>query len=116
MWIASKYGWFSIVKKADGFHIRARRRGDLVNLSKLFDPQGMRPSRPEIVRSYPGSDYPWRMITPQYWVVEQMVSLMVDQIDYPNFKEVIHTTPDQAHKGAGYGQMWAIAKRWEDGQ
>ena len=34
MWIASKYGFFSIVKKKEGFHVRGRSLKDLKNLKK----------------------------------------------------------------------------------
>ena len=35
MWVASRHGWFSIVVKTDGtYHVRARRREDLVRLAE----------------------------------------------------------------------------------
>ena len=37
MWIASKFGWFSIVKKTDGWHVRARVRQDLETLIRVGD-------------------------------------------------------------------------------
>lgn len=116
MWVASKYGWFSIVDKGDGIHVRARRRQDLVDLAaavwdvwKTVHPQEI----PTVQTSYPGSDYPWRMIVnaPQLRLI---MGTLAASVDYPNFKAMIHDTPHQAHKGAGYGKMWAIAKQWEE--
>ena len=34
MWIASKYGFYSIIRKDDGFHVRGRLKGDLKNLKE----------------------------------------------------------------------------------
>jgi hypothetical protein len=48
MWIFSQDGFYSIVQKGEQFHVRTRRKQDLVNV-------GLTPTK-----SYAGSDYPWR--------------------------------------------------------
>jgi hypothetical protein len=53
MWVFSQNGFFSIVRKPDGFHVRARQKEDLVRV-------GLTP-----IKSFAGSDYPWRAILDQ---------------------------------------------------
>ena len=56
MWLCTQLGFYSIVRKSpDEFHIRARRRDDLTTLASTI-------ALPEPVESYPGSDYPWRIL------------------------------------------------------
>lgn len=106
MWIASKLGFFSIVRKAtDEFHIRARAKRDLENLVSAGFPA-------EVVPSYPGSDYPWRIIAkavqmPQLW------QLLGESVDYGNFKGQIAQTPDQRAKLHSYHEIWAIMQKQE---
>lgn len=117
MWVASKYGWFSIVQKKPGeFHVRARRKEDLRNLAAAIAPAIM--IEPRWVRerfihaSYAGSDYPWRMIVNDS-LLRVIMGVLAASVDYGNFKAMIHNSPTQAHKSAGYGRMWATAKEWE---
>jgi len=56
MWLCTQLGFYSIVRKSpDEFHIRARCREDLDTLASTI-------ALPEPVESYPGSDYPWRIL------------------------------------------------------
>lgn len=112
MWIGSKYGWFSIVIKGPAYHVRARQRRDLRDLREACWPAGTAGEGPLVRRSYPGSDYPWRMITnaPELRLI---MGVLAASVDYENFKGMIHDRPSQAAKASGYGRMWAIAKEWE---
>lgn len=113
MWIASKHGWFSIVRKGQSYHVRARQRRDLMALSEACWWPGISAGEgPPVRRSYPGSDYPWRMIinAPELRLI---MGVLAAGVDYENFKGMIHDRPSQAAKASGYGRMWAIAKEWE---
>jgi hypothetical protein len=107
MWIASKLGFFSVVRKsADEFHIRARVRNDLDNLVRAGFPAA-------VVPSYPGSDYHWRILAtaaqmPQLW------QLLGESVDYDNFKSEIGRTPDQREKLHAYHEIWSIMHRLQE--
>lgn len=107
MWIASKYGFYSIVKKEDVFHVRARCRADLENLrvaSGIDD---------DVKESYPGSDYPWRLIVGGESLAKVFDSLE-ESIDYGNFKGMIGGTPNQRNKLDAYHRIWAEMNRWQE--
>jgi hypothetical protein len=107
MWIASKYGFFSIVKKEDVFHVRARCQADLDNLrsaSGISD---------DVKESYPGSDYPWRLIVGTESLGKVFQALEAT-IDYGNFKGMIGTTSDQRDKLDAYHHIWAEMNRWQE--
>ena len=83
MWLFTKYGFFSAVLKLDGsglLKVRARARGDLVNLLAFFPAQ----DQPEILIS-PDRDYPYRVITDQTTWADVVHALAMD-LDYNNFK------------------------------
>jgi hypothetical protein len=96
MWIFTDKGFFSIVKQKDVWHIRARRKQDLVNL-------GLEP-----VASYPGSDYPWRSLVRDPNELRAIFLRLADSIDYPNFKDRISETPDQRDRLGAYHHIWAL--------
>jgi hypothetical protein len=96
MWMFTQLGFFSIVKKPDGYHIRARQKQDLVNL-------GLEP-----VKSYPGSDYPWRGIVKESSKWDAITDKLMGSIDYPNFKSRIAQRPDQKHRNHRYHAIWAL--------
>ncbi len=88
MWIASKYGFFSIVQHRDDtnhrqFIVRARDRGDLVLLREAASVDRM--------ISATGSDYPFRIYCSAI-DMEKIFSVLRDSIDYPNFKSEIAST------------------------
>lgn len=102
MWLFTVHGFYSIVQKeADKWHVRARSKRDLENLKKLAG------CRVKIEQSWPGSDYPWRMIVNGTTKLRIMQALGSD-IKYTNFKSEVGRRPDQAGKLPAYHEIWAI--------
>ncbi len=107
MWIATKYGFYSIVRKRESqdsdaivYHVRARLRSDLENLlhaSRL---------RKEIVESS-HADYRYRFIGSEADVA-QVMSCLAATLDYNNFKSKIGRTPDQKSKLNAYHEIWSV--------
>lgn len=94
MWICSRLGFFSVVRKADGlFHVRARRRQDLENLAAELPKIG----RPVVHTSDPSADYRFRIVTDAAgW--NTLAGILMASVDYGNFKGIIGATRDQADK------------------
>ena len=90
MWIASKFGFFSIVRKNPGkCHVRARMREDLENLIAASGIEA------EIL-TWDESDYRHRVIVEES-VVEKIMATLAETLDYDNFKnKMARTTPDDA--------------------
>ena len=101
MWIASKYGFYSIVesslKKGD-FMVRARVRNDLENLIKQYDLSA------QVIETL-DSDYRYRIILSKADVCDLLFSLG-SEIDYSNFKGKISQTEDQRDKLHAYHTVW----------
>lgn len=101
MWIASKYGFFSIVMKGpDEFHVRARFRGDL---EELMEACGVDET---LHKSY-NSDYRYRLVVGRP-VVTKIGARIFEEIDYDNFKNKIAETSSQQDKLSAYGDIWSI--------
>jgi hypothetical protein len=101
MWLATKFGFYSIVEKAPTkFHIRARVRQDLENLRNLIGGDW------EIL-DWPLADYRYRVIVDRKGFVEVMGALALS-LDYPNFKSQIAATPDQRAKLSAFHKVWAL--------
>lgn len=100
MWIASKFGWFSIVKKTDGWHVRARVRQDLENLIRAGDIC----KRWTIIET-PDADYRYRFIVGKVGI-NRVFDALERSVDYPNFKAEIAALPDQRHKLRAYHEIW----------
>lgn len=106
MWLCTQLGFFSIVRKdADTFHIRARCRDDLEQLS-LATGIGTP------VASYPGSDYPWRIICPAAALPRYMTALTAS-IDYGNFKSAVGSHPAQCNKLSAYHDIHHRMVEWQ---
>jgi len=100
MWIASKYGFYSIIQKDDGFHVRGRLKGDLENLKEH---SGLDCE----VLKWDTADYRYRMIVPADKIAGVFTTLL-DSIDYSNFKSQIGRTEDQREKLGAYHEIWGI--------
>ena len=104
MWIASKHGFYSIVLKDDGLHVRARNRGDLVNLCAAARfPFNQ-------IMATPCGDYTYRLILkrPRHAKeIERMWAALANSIDYPNFKEAVGQRADQRGRLQVYAEFWA---------
>ena len=100
MWLATQYGFYSIVQKAENIYfVRARIRQDLVNLLELLDLETE-------VLDWAQADYRYRIIVDLEELLEIMVQL-AGGIDYPNFKAQIYQREEQSHKLGAYQNIWS---------
>lgn len=106
MWVASKYGFYSIVQKEEVFHVRARSKEDLEGLK---DASGI---PEEVLKSYAGSDYPWRLIVSGESLLKVFSALQAS-VDYGNFKGMIGNTPSQTDKLRPYHDIWSTMYSWQ---
>jgi 8-oxo-dGTP pyrophosphatase MutT (NUDIX family) len=101
MWLFTRFGFFSVVRKtdADTLTIRSRTRGDLDRLRNHYLPS-LSPSQ-----QHQGTDYPWRG-TAEPAALEQAMALIVRDIQYPNFKDEVAASlgKDRAKR---YGKVWS---------
>ncbi len=109
MWIATKYGFFSIVAKGDEFHVRARAKQDLEELlaaTELNEP----------VQVWPGADYRYRVIVGAK-DIPVLFQKLGESIDYSNFKNMIAASPSQKDKKQAYNSIWSVMYQvQEDGE
>ena len=104
MWIATRIGFFSIVKKDEGWHIRARVKADLERLRDfVLEEAGIDIGS---IQTWPDADYRWRCITSEELVLLEMVEALALDIDYPNFKNEVASQPDQRDKLDAYSELW----------
>lgn len=105
MWIASKFGFYSIVDKPNAgagprYHIRARTAEDL---DRLKDAAGL----DEKVEFWAGADYKFRILTDNNGLVKAMLALAY-AVDYPNFKNKVAATDHQRPKLEAYHRLWKM--------
>ena len=97
MWIMMNNSYLSIVSKDCGpteLLVRARRAGDI---ERVFP-------NAEVTR-HTNSDYLYRAVLPRD-AVKQALAAMIDQIDYPNFKDSVE---DRSLHAAYVGVWCAMA-------
>ena len=100
MWIASKLGYFSVVKKGRDYHVRARVKRDLHNLLQAAGMVGVG------IISSENSDYKYRVVIDREYQI-RLFDALRDSIDYLNFKSVVAKTPDQRAKLQSYHAIWS---------
>lgn len=99
MWLFTKHGFYSIVRKKEGeFHIRARVKHDLENLKELAGIS-------EKIITTLDADYRFRLVVGADQIVKVMERLG-DGIDYSNFKGKVASDPDQREKLGAYHEIW----------
>ena len=110
MWLATKFGFYSIVQKQaldDGgspcFHVRARVRTDLENLLTATGLQ-------REILEWPDADYRYRIIIDAEDLTHLML-VLVENLDYGNFKSMIAATPEQRGKLHAYHEIWEVMAR-----
>lgn len=103
MWIMTKIGFFSIVKRPEGFHVRARTERDIQNIVELLGVQRYDEDSK--------ADYRYRVIVSKV-DIDGLMRNLGRMIDYRNFKAEIHATPDQVDKSDAYAQIWGIMHRY----
>ena len=108
MWLATKVGFFSIVRKnKDEYHVRARMRSDLVELMELAEIES------ELFES-DHSDYRFRLVVDEK-TVQIIGGKLFAEIDYDNFKDRIYDSPTQRVKSDAYGDIWATIWGFQEG-
>lgn len=118
MWLMTRHGFYSIVQKDDGIHIRAREREDL---ERMLKGMGVRNRNAECalgaattwkptdtIMETPHNDYRWRIVVNQAFLNEFM-NWLAKTCDYPNFKAQIDSDPAQRRKP--YHEVWAVIAR-----
>ncbi|ERM80782.1 hypothetical protein P872_20990 [Rhodonellum psychrophilum GCM71 = DSM 17998] len=101
MWIASTFGFISIVQhwdQTDTFLVRARLKKDL---QLLFDDKR--------ILEIPSADYRYRVLVKKQEMADVLVKMIKD-IDYPNFKNEIASLPEQRDKLSAYHEIWGLMK------
>ena len=103
MWLATSFGFFSIVRKPREAHltIRARVRGDLVALRERH-----LPSLGDIVEGG-GTDYPYRATVAPEDLAPALGRVVLD-IDYANFKNTV-LARQGAMREKVYARVWECA-------
>ena len=104
MWIASKSGFYSIVQTRDNksvLMVRARAEKDLINLKN-----NVIALKNHEIHLTPDADYRFRMIVTRD-ELHELMQFLSEEIDYPNFKDKIHETPDQKDKLTYYSKIWS---------
>jgi hypothetical protein len=114
MWICSKLGFFSVVRKPDGqFHIRARARQDLENLVAALG-TGFKCHIHDTHETDPAADYANRIVVRERgW--DMFAQVLFNSVDYPNFKGVIAATPDQRDKLGIYSEFHHAMEAFQNG-
>ena len=119
MWLATRYGWFSLAcaynnahNPADGLDenrimIRARRRSHLAALQKRFGLAG------EILHSAT-NDYPYRLVTGKVEAAA-VVRQLVEEMTWSNFKDEAHRYGAEQKEPEGYvnglHEVWSVMRR-----
>jgi hypothetical protein len=104
MWLATKYGFYSIVQKRDGYidkqlyQVRARVRRDLENLLELT-------KLDREILAWPKADYRYRFLASFQDLIAIMNSL-AESLDYDDFKATITKRKDQSAKLTAYHDLW----------
>ncbi len=103
MWIAARFGWFSIVRKggAGAFHVRARARRHLEKLISAAHLDG-----PKIVEST-HTDYRFRIIV-KADQLHRVFETLEDSIDYDNVKGCIANIAGEEKYEAALHHVWKI--------
>jgi hypothetical protein len=103
MCLATKFGFYSVVRTEDGklYKIRSRAKKDLLN---LFDDS--------LIIEVADADYRYRVIADQLQFEKFMLHLQ--DIEYGNFKSHIYTLPEQKDKIPYYGKIWQVMYDYQE--
>ena len=101
MWLMTQHGLFSVVQDEDPAYllIRARRKNDLINLTKLVT------FKVEVEES-DEADYRYS-IRLKRGSARRLLAATFDYINYPNFRDAVSRIPDQREKIFSYRQIWS---------
>ena len=104
MWIFSKWGIVSIVKKGgkgDEWQVRSRSREDLTNLIQAAELRGQK-----VIEAF-GSDYRYRLVI-KADELTQLFDAFESGIDYPNYKTRLSQTPGQEKNCQAAHTVWRV--------
>lgn len=107
MWLCTKLGFYSIVRKRDGYHVRARTKGDLTSLLNVA---GLRIK----MEDWPDADYRWRVRIQKDSSLASIFMALSDTVDYPNFKNEIIKSDSQVRKLSPYARLWEALRQIQD--
>jgi len=112
MWLFTKSGFFSIKKDdkvPETWHVRARVKNDLQNLIT----EKALPDNP--IQEDCLADYRYRVILDNRQDMVILFCHLAAGIDYPNFKNEMHSRPDQAGKSHALMDVWLTMARLQPG-
>jgi len=113
MWIASKFGFFSMVKKGEEWHVRARAKKDLNNLLRAVFPKvSMYKVKGIKILSWDKADYKYRIVIDAR-VLSRIFMVLEDTLDYDNFKAEVGKTAGQKNKLDIYHHWWSDMRRYQ---
>lgn len=104
MWLATKFGFYSIVKSSENnsFMVRSRERKDLDNLKRnVLNFKNRKIHFSEI------TDYKYRIFINKEELAELMLFIS-ENVDYSNFKDKIKSSLDQKDKLPYYSEIWGV--------
>jgi hypothetical protein len=110
MWLATKYGFFSIVQtreNKDLFMVRARAEKDLQNLKNSLSM--LKEHEIKITKQ---ADYHFRLLVNRK-ELSRLMQFFATEIDYPNFKDKVYTVANQKDKLPFYHEIWGIMYNYQ---
>lgn len=111
MWLATKFGFYSIVQtrdEKDKFMVRARAEKDLKNLVENVQELNGK----EVLKT-DFTDYRYRIIITKN-ELSALMMFFAANLDYPNFKDKIKATPGQKDKLGSYHEIWHVMYRYQN--
>lgn len=100
IWIASKYGFYSIkYEEGKNYHVRGRKYDDLKNLAQAAGID-------TVIEEWNKTDYTFRILLNDE-ELSKIMSTLQASIDYPNFKQEISETENQTDKLEAYHNIWS---------
>ncbi len=101
VWIASKYGFYSIVQKpVNNFQIRSRNIEDIENLLNITKIDAK-------IDEVSGIDYQCRIHVDQEDMLKAFI-ILGENINYSNFKDEVKKHEDQKNKIFAYYRIWEV--------
>lgn len=110
MWLFTKVGFFSVVKRSEDIHgilqIRARIKEDLINLlNAYFEKDGSGKDKKRKIHEDSRRDYPYRILVTPDELTALFIRLASD-IDYSNFKDEVEKRQGKARHDL-YLEVWS---------
>lgn len=109
MWLATKFGFYSIVdsEEYNKIVIRGRKISDIKNL--IDSVESLKNCKLVITRR---SDYLCRIYVNMRQLADVM-SLLIINLDYSNFKDMIYANKDQKDKSSYYTRIWSVMYEYQ---